>query len=77
MFRAASGGRVAVETSRAEPSESGRVERFAGRLRAFDPKCTVGAREVEEAEERRRRRRKGEVAPLAAPLIGYVAHASP
>lgn len=26
-------------------------ERFAGRLRAFDPKCTVGAREVEEAEE--------------------------
>lgn len=56
MLRAASGGRVGVEssrlkTSRVEPSESGRVERFAGRLRAFDPKCTVGAREVEEAEE--------------------------
>lgn len=36
-----------VESSRVRSS----LERFAGRLRAFDPKCTVGAREVEEAEE--------------------------
>lgn len=48
-----------LESSRAE---SGWVERFAGRLRAFDPKCMMGAREVEETEETQRR--KEEVALL-------------
>jgi hypothetical protein len=53
------------ESSRAEAG----LERFAGRLRAFDPKCTVGAREVEEAEEYRRAKEEkgGEVALLRGP----------
>jgi len=53
------------ESSRAEAG----LERFAGRLRAFDPKCTVGAREVEEAEEYRRGKEEkgGEVALLRGP----------
>lgn len=75
------GSKVESMPSQDESRESSRVrsslERFTGRLRAFDPKCTVGAREVEEAEKSRRTRREREKSlSCAAPLIGYVAHAS-
>lgn len=71
-----------LQSRRVEPSPVSSLERFAGRLRAFDPKCTVGAREVEEAEEYRRERereaKEGKEKSLScvAPLIGYVVHAS-
>lgn len=63
--RTLSGGRVESRVdSKSRRVESSRVrsslERFTGRLRAFDPKCTVGAREVEKAEKSRRWRRDGE-----------------
>lgn len=64
-----------VESSRVRSS----LERFTGHLRAFDPKCTVGAREVEKAEKSRRWRRwreREKSLSCAVPLIGYVAHAS-
>lgn len=71
------GSKVESMPSQDESRESSRVrsslERFTGRLRAFDPKCTVGAREVEEAEKSRRTQREREKSlSCAAPLIGYV-----